>query len=253
MGRASQLRGIACAAAAATGLLVSGCDVDYDDPPSGGPATAFVWIAPSDTVVDRTAIQLQGDTECDDCPRPTAWVPPPCPPISCPTSTRIEISWTNRANGATARAAQVIAPVCHCSMFLYGYCYSACKHGWWATVPLAFGANQIEVAATRPGYVTGTETRSVERVPQPPAWIGAEAGPGEITLSWVPVEGATSYNLYWSTTPYSYASLCEKIEDVSSPYTHSGLANGETHYYYVRALNGGSESFDSRRLEATPQ
>jgi hypothetical protein len=256
MGRPPLFRRIACAAmVAVTGSLAAGCvDVSYDDPPSGGPpAPAFVWIDSSATVVYEQTIYLRGEAECDDCPPATGWQPMQCPAIACPESTRVDVHWTNRTTGATGPTTHGITSACHCPLLLYGYCYSACNHIWWAFVPLAFGENRIEVAATVPGIPAGTATRTIERVPEAPAWLASQADPGQITLSWPDVAGATSYNLYWSTTAWAYSSLCEnRIEDVTSPYTHTGVASGVTYYYYVTASSGGAESFDSPALAVTP-
>lgn len=49
------------------------------------------------------------------------------------------------------------------------------------------------------------------------------------------------------------SSLCVKIPAVTSPYTQYGLAGGVEHYYYVTALVGDAESFDSAQMVATPQ
>jgi hypothetical protein len=72
------------------------------------------------------------------------------------------------------------------------------------------------------------------------------------TISWAPVAGATSYNLYWSTTSGVTRASGTRIAGVASPYTHSGLSNGTTYYYVVTAVNANGESAASAQASATP-
>ena len=239
-------------ALAAPGLLAGCWDVGFEssDEP-GPPPTAFVWIDQADSKVDTASVQLQGEAECDGCPPATGWLYMECPAIQCP-DTRADVYWTNETAGTTGTTTHFITPACHCPPFSYNYCYSACNHVWWTWVPLVYGANDVRLHASAPGLATGTDSAQIERVPPAPAWLAAQPGAGQVTLGWSAVGDATSYNLYWSTTPYRWSSLCEKIANVTSPYTHTGLASGLTHYYYVTGLVGEAESFDSPMLAATP-
>ena len=86
-----------------------------------------------------------------------------------------------------------------------------------------------------------------------PTGLGAVGGNAQSTVSWTSVTGATSYNLYWSTTSGVTTSNGTKIPGVTSPYTHTGLTNGTTYYYIVTAVNAGGESSASAQASATPQ
>ena len=239
---------------AALSVLVSACWDDIaGEPSSGPPASAWVSIEDHDAKVDTAAAWLDGEAECPGC-FASGWQQGQCPQIQCPSAEGMDVRWTNHSTGANGAATHGILPACHCPWpWAYGYCYSACNHVWWATVPLTLGDNDIEVTATVPGFAEGSDSLLIKRAPVAPAWLPALPGPGQVTLAWGAADGATSYNLYWSTTAYVWSSLCTKIANVTSPYTHAGLASGVVHYYYVTAVAGGVESFDSSRLEAIPE
>lgn len=71
------------------------------------------------------------------------------------------------------------------------------------------------------------------------------------TINWGNVSGATGYNLYWSLTPGVTTSNGTKIDNVTSPYNHTGLTNGTTYYYILTAYNVSGESPRSSEFLAT--
>lgn len=73
-----------------------------------------------------------------------------------------------------------------------------------------------------------------------------------MTLSWFPATGATSYNLYWSTTSGVTKTNGTRIAGVSSSYIQGGLTNGVPYYYIVTAVNSAGESVPSSQVSATP-
>jgi len=85
-----------------------------------------------------------------------------------------------------------------------------------------------------------------------PTGLAASAGNTLNTISWSAVSGATSYNLYWSTTAGVTTSTGTKITGVTSPYSHTGLTNGTTYYYIVTAVNAGGEGSAGAEVSATP-
>ncbi|HEY6096384.1 MAG TPA: fibronectin type III domain-containing protein [Gallionellaceae bacterium] len=87
--------------------------------------------------------------------------------------------------------------------------------------------------------------------PSAPTLMGVTPANQKNTISWSPVMGATSYNLYWSTTSGAGASAT-KIANVVSPYVHTALTNGVTYYYSVTALSAAGESAHSGEIGATP-
>lgn len=88
--------------------------------------------------------------------------------------------------------------------------------------------------------------------PNAPTGVTATAGNAVNTISWSSVTGATAYNLYWSTSSGVTKTNGTKIANASSPYSHTGRANGTTYYYIVTALNSYGESAPSHQVSATP-
>jgi len=88
--------------------------------------------------------------------------------------------------------------------------------------------------------------------PAAPTGVAATAGHAQVTITWPSVTGATSYNLYWSTTNGVTIANGTKIAGVTSPYNHTSLTNGTTYYYVVTAVNASGESAPSSQVSATP-
>ncbi len=74
----------------------------------------------------------------------------------------------------------------------------------------------------------------------------------QVTLTWPDAAGATSYNLYWSTSLNPTIATSTKIIDVSSPYIHEGLANNFDYYYFLTAIFPVGESKPSEVTKAMP-
>lgn len=235
-------------------LAITGCGGGGGDGGGDGTVptpTTNVWILiedPSDgAVLDTSATNLVGRAACPECPPPEVAFGY-CPAISCPTETAISVTWRNQTNGASGAAFQGIGSTCSC---LLSYCTSSCRHGWSASVPLETGPNAIVVTASDAAGISDSDTTTVSRVPPAPAGVVAAAADGQVTLSWNSVAGATSYNLYWSTSRTISKDTATAIADVTSPYTHSGLTNDVTYYYLVTAVTGGYEGFASDVAWAT--
>ena len=87
-------------------------------------------------------------------------------------------------------------------------------------------------------------------VPGAPTGVSAAGGTNQVTISWSTVAGASSYNLYRSTTSGVTTTSGTKIAGTTSPYTNTGLAAGTTYYYIVTAINSVGESSASTQVSA---
>jgi fibronectin type 3 domain-containing protein len=86
-----------------------------------------------------------------------------------------------------------------------------------------------------------------------PTGLKATSGDGQARISWDNFQDATSYTLYWSTSPGVSPSSGYPLSGLSSPYTHTGLTNGQSYYYVVVAQNASYTSHPSTAVMARPQ
>ena len=100
----------------------------------------------------------------------------------------------------------------------------------------------------------GGGSAGVPGAPFPPALV---AGPESLTVSWTPVDGASTYTLYVAAAPgvdprnygiLPYGAHVPGI--VGTEVTVNGLAAGTTYYACVAAVNGSGEGAPSREASA---
>lgn len=76
-------------------------------------------------------------------------------------------------------------------------------------------------------------------VPVPPTGLNATPGDAQVSLDWTPVAGASSYNVYRSTSPGSQGSKLGSSP--TAQYIDTAVSNGTTYYYAVTADNAAGE------------
>jgi hypothetical protein len=98
------------------------------------------------------------------------------------------------------------------------------------------------------------QVSAVPRLLPPPAptSVKAVAGDAQVTISWTPVPGASSYNLYRSRTAGVTPDNGYQISGVASPHVNKGFVNGTAYYMVVTALNAAGESLASVEVRGVP-
>jgi cellulose 1,4-beta-cellobiosidase len=86
------------------------------------------------------------------------------------------------------------------------------------------------------------------RPPAPNLTVTAQTG-ASIRLSWTAAKGATGYKVEYQTGSSEWTPIQETITATS--YTHSGLTEGTTYTYHVKALGSAGESDYSPNKSAT--
>jgi hypothetical protein len=146
---------------------------------------------------------------------------------------------------------------------------------YWSTSPGITPSNGVKITgATNPytltGLVNGTTyyllvtavgaagelpaSEPSSATPALPFPTGVTATPAnaQMTIAWIAVPGATSYNLYVSSTSGVTPSNGTKIAGASNPYVVTGLSNGTSYYAVVTAVFTSSESDPSPQVSAIP-
>lgn len=85
-----------------------------------------------------------------------------------------------------------------------------------------------------------------------PTNVMATANLNQINVSWSPVIGAISYNVYYGTNPAITTLNGTKIPTTASSTIINGLINGTTYYVIVTAVSTSGESAASTVAMATP-
>lgn len=103
------------------------------------------------------------------------------------------------------------------------------------------------------GGSSSSNTNNTTTVPTVPIGLTATAGNAQVALAWAAVSGATSYNIYYSTTTGVSTTSGTKISGITAAsYMQISLTNGTPYYYIVTALNSAGESTASSQATATP-
>ncbi|MBI2890729.1 MAG: fibronectin type III domain-containing protein [Nitrospirae bacterium] len=82
-----------------------------------------------------------------------------------------------------------------------------------------------------------------------PAGVAVTVGDGQVTISWTTVAGASSYKVYFGTSP---SALTSTAAGSTTSAAISDLTNGTTYYFAVAAVSGSAESSKSAIVAGTP-
>jgi fibronectin type 3 domain-containing protein len=87
----------------------------------------------------------------------------------------------------------------------------------------------------------------------PPTDLSAVATNGQITLTWTPMPGAVSFNIYRSTVPGGEGTTPYFTGVTGGTFTDNAVANdGTTYYYTLTAVDPfGAESAQSLEVAIT--
>ncbi|MNI23718.1 Endo-1,4-beta-xylanase A precursor [compost metagenome] len=90
------------------------------------------------------------------------------------------------------------------------------------------------------------------QIPGVPSLTSAIAGNSEITLLWSAVEGSTGYKVYQRLSSTGYGSEVATVSGSVYSYTVTGLDNGTTYYFVVKAANADGDGPASNEMSVTP-
>jgi hypothetical protein len=88
--------------------------------------------------------------------------------------------------------------------------------------------------------------------PAAPTGLTATEVNGVITLTWNPIVGATSYNVYRGTTSGAEGATALATGISTGTYADHTVVNGTTFYYTVAAMNAAGTSAQSNEASVTP-
>jgi fibronectin type 3 domain-containing protein len=97
-----------------------------------------------------------------------------------------------------------------------------------------------------------TDMNTPVGAPAAPTNLVATVGNTQVRLTWTAAAGATSYNIYRSTTPGGEGASPYRTGATGTSFTDSGLTNGTRYYYRLTAVNGAGESVRSPEVSALP-
>jgi fibronectin type 3 domain-containing protein len=74
----------------------------------------------------------------------------------------------------------------------------------------------------------------------PPTGVLATVANAQITLSWNPMSGASSYKVYRGTVSGAYAEIANGV--VATNYVDTGVTDGTVYYYVIKSFNGADST-----------
>jgi len=215
---------------------LAACD-DGIDEGGGDPGFTYYEVFIDSVASETTSgvIELRGTASCDACPPSETWFGA-CPPIQGPFPSAIGIRWSNLTSGESGDALHAIYGR---QSWFFSYCTILYSHRWSASIPLAYGPNELELTASGPSSLPGRYRIQVTRMPAVPEYVATRSAPGEVVVSWSPVPGADLYEVLWSTEPDLALPGTNVVPVLASPFVHADLEDDLARYYAVRTVAQG--------------
>ena len=111
----------------------------------------------------------------------------------------------------------------------------------------------VKSGSTNSGVASAAYTiNAAPSVPAAPASLAATAGNAQVSLTWAASSGAFSYSLFRGTAAGGEAATAVKTGITGTSYTDSGLTNGATYFYKLKAVNSAGTSSYSNEASAKP-
>jgi uncharacterized protein (DUF1800 family)/fibronectin type 3 domain-containing protein len=204
--------------------------------------------------VALNAISVMSDQRAVVTPKAPAVAPPAVAPdnlSATPGNGTIQLTWNAVAGAASYRvfrassgAAFGTTPIA--TVTTPGYLNSGLTNGT---------AYSYKVAAHTEGGdgpFSSTVTATPGAPPAAPLNLSATPGDAVVTLSWSPVEKATSYNVYRGTSPNGQLPDAVAMGLTTSAFLDNHVTNGVSYFYKVTAVNTSGESQRSGEASALP-
>jgi predicted phage tail protein len=111
----------------------------------------------------------------------------------------------------------------------------------------------LEVANERGAASTPVQASlNLSTLPAVPTGLGAKAAAGQVTLSWSAAANAASYSVFEGTAAGKEGATAVRSGLTATSVTLTGLSNGTTYYFVVKAVNTHGTSAASNEASAQP-
>jgi fibronectin type 3 domain-containing protein len=108
------------------------------------------------------------------------------------------------------------------------------------------------VNAGGPSALSNEKSAKPVAPPAAPVLSNAIPGNAKVTLNWAAVTGAAHYNVYQGTTANGEVATPVIRQIIGTTVVVTGLTNGTTYFFKMRAVNAGGPSALSNEKSATP-